>query len=64
MSELFEYKCPNCAGAIEFDSATQKMKCPYCDSEFDVETLKNMDARLVEAQPDEFKWDKESGEAT
>lgn len=43
MSELLEYKCPNCAGALEFDSSSQKMKCPFCDSEFDVETLKNLD---------------------
>ncbi|MBQ9531895.1 MAG: hypothetical protein IJR70_07460 [Eubacterium sp.] len=56
MSELFEYKCPNCGGSVEFDSGTQKMKCPYCDSEFDVEALKNMDNRLDEEQPDEFAW--------
>ena len=61
MSELFEYKCPNCGGAIEFDSSTQKMKCPYCDSEFVVESLKNMDNRLAEMQPDEFKWNEGSG---
>lgn len=46
MSELFEYKCPCCGGAVEFDSGTQKLKCPYCDSEFDVESLKEMDAAL------------------
>ena len=40
MSELLQYKCPNCGGAIEFDSSLQKMKCPYCDAEFDVEALK------------------------
>jgi len=58
MAELFEYKCPNCGGAIEFDSNLQKMKCPYCDSEFDVEALKNMDNRLSEQKPDEFSWEK------
>ncbi|MBE6741961.1 MAG: hypothetical protein E7570_06605 [Ruminococcaceae bacterium] len=61
MSELFEYKCPNCGGAIEFDSSLQKMKCPYCDSEFDVEALKNMDACLSEQQPDAFVWENAQG---
>nr|MCR4925645.1 hypothetical protein [Clostridiales bacterium] len=60
MAELFEYKCPCCGGAINFDTQTQKMKCPYCDSEFDVETLKNMDNRLVEQVPDNFEWDTNS----
>ena len=61
MAELFEYKCPNCGGSVEFDSQTQKMKCPYCDSEFDVEALKNMDSRLDEEQPDEFVWENAEG---
>lgn len=26
MSDLREYKCPACGGAIEFDSKSQKMK--------------------------------------
>lgn len=60
MGELFEYKCPNCGGSIEFDSQTQKMKCPYCDSEFYVEALKSMDNRLNETEPDAFNWDENS----
>ena len=40
MSDLLEYKCPCCGGAIEFNSTLQKMKCPYCDTEFDMETVK------------------------
>ncbi|MBE6719159.1 MAG: hypothetical protein E7571_00700 [Ruminococcaceae bacterium] len=63
MAELFEYKCPNCGGKIEFDSTTQKMKCPYCDSEFEVETLKNMDARLEEMEPDTFDWNTENNDS-
>ena len=46
MSTLLNYKCPNCGGKIEFDSSTQKMKCPFCDTEFDVETLKSYDDEL------------------
>ena len=33
---LQEYECPACGGAMEFNPKTQKLKCPYCDSEFDV----------------------------
>ena len=46
MSDLKEYKCPACGGAIEFDSKSQKMKCPYCDTEFEVETLKELDEQM------------------
>ena len=42
MADLMEYKCPACGGAMEFDSKTQKMKCPYCDTEMDVETFQKM----------------------
>ena len=33
---LHEYECPACGGAMEFNPTTQKLKCPFCDSEFDV----------------------------
>ena len=33
---LQEYECPACGGAMEFNPTTQKLKCLYCDSEFDV----------------------------
>lgn len=38
MSESMEYKCPSCGGAVAFDSAVQKLKCPYCESEYDIES--------------------------
>ena len=42
MSDIMEYKCPACGGAMEFDSKSQKMKCPYCDSEMSVEEFQQM----------------------
>ena len=59
MSEILEYKCPNCGGSMEFDSGTQKMKCPFCDSEFDVAALQQKDAVLDEQQPDHFEWNRD-----
>lgn len=52
MSDILEYKCPCCGGAIRFDSATQKMKCPYCDTEFDVDTLRQFDEERMEEDSD------------
>ncbi len=61
MSTLLEYKCPACGGAIEFDSGLQKMKCPFCDTEFDVETLKELDDELQKEGPDDMSWETEAG---
>ena len=56
MQNMQEYKCPCCGGAIAFDSTIQKMKCPYCDSEFEMETLKAMDEQLKEGKSDSMEW--------
>ena len=61
MAALQEYKCPNCGGAIAFDSGTQKMKCPYCDTEFEMETLAAYDDQLKEEQEDEMNWETDAG---
>ncbi len=53
MADLFEYECPCCAGKIEFDSASQQMKCPYCDTTFDIDTLRGYDEAMNEAEQSE-----------
>lgn len=58
MAVLQEYKCPCCDGAIAFDSGSQKMKCPYCGTEFDVETLLDYDKNLGEDAEDNINWEK------
>lgn len=61
MSVMQEYKCPCCGGAIAFDSTAQKMKCPYCDSEFEMETLRAYDEELNSQQQDNMQWDTQAG---
>lgn len=61
MQTLQEYKCPCCGGAIAFDSSLQKMKCPFCDTEFEMETLKGYDAELQKDQPDQMEWETAAG---
>lgn len=61
MTELLQYKCPACSGQLEFNSSVQKMKCPYCDSEFDVATLKQYDSELENAAKDDMNWETNAG---
>lgn len=61
MNTLQEYKCPCCGGAIAFDSGLQKMKCPYCDTEFEMETLADYDNELKNEQADDMNWTSAAG---
>lgn len=61
MAVLQEYKCPCCGGAIAFDSKLQKMKCPYCDTEFEMETLVSYDEELNNEKEDEMTWETQAG---
>lgn len=51
MATLLEYECPSCGGALQFDSGLQLVKCPFCDSEFPVDTFLDRDAFLEEEAP-------------
>ncbi len=56
MTDLLEYKCPNCGGKIEFNATSQKMKCPFCKSEFELESLKAYDEALKDEKKDKMEW--------
>ncbi|MGP1612903.1 MAG: hypothetical protein ACTTG8_07400 [Catonella sp.] len=58
---LMDYKCPNCGGAINFDTSSQRMKCPFCDTEFDMDTLKDYDNILKEDGDGEINWSAPKG---
>lgn len=61
MAGLQEYKCPCCGGGIAFNSEIQKMKCPYCETEFEMEALQGYDNDLKTDAPDEMEWQTEAG---
>ena len=62
MAKMQEFKCPCCGGAIHFDSTIQKMKCPFCDTEFEMEALQGYDEALNQEQADKMVWDTNAGE--
>lgn len=59
MSSLQDFICPSCAGKIEFNAALQKMKCPYCDTEYSIDSLNEFNNALNEEEikNDSFNWD-------
>lgn len=61
MQALQEYKCPCCGGALAFDSSIQKMKCPFCDTEFDIEAQEGYDEALREEKSDSMEWETTAG---
>ena len=61
MADANEYKCPCCGAKLEFNSTAQKMKCPYCDSEFDVETVQDYNEQLQESTGDDMTWETTGG---
>ena len=61
MAAIKEYKCPCCGGAVEFDSKIQKIKCPYCDTEFDTEAFTAHEEEVQNAKPDEMDWETTAG---
>ena len=55
---LVQHKCPNCNASVSFDSNTQTVKCPYCDSEFATDIfdkqLEKSEMEWQEGEKDEF----------
>lgn len=60
MAGLNEYKCPCCGGAIEFNSAIQKVKCPYCDTEFEMDVIADYSLEASTDGDDEMNWNMDS----
>ena len=56
MSSMKQHKCPCCGGAVEFDANIQKLKCPYCSSEFEVGSLNKAEQLNDSSVEDSIKW--------
>lgn len=57
MAEIHDYKCPCCGGSVEFDSSSQKLKCPYCGTEFDVKTVEDYNREAQNQKPSSMEWE-------
>lgn len=51
-ADVLEYKCPCCGAGLFFGNQIQKMKCQYCDNEFDLDTVREFSQDLDEDAPE------------
>lgn len=68
MGNVMEYECPKCGGTLEFHSSIQKLKCSFCDAEYEMEEMQvpneagqqgqNMQTNM---QADSFQWNTDAG---
>jgi len=63
MADTKQYKCPCCGGEITFTPGTQKLTCPWCDTEFEPQILTSYDDAVKEQGEDSMEWDTEAGSA-
>ena len=55
-ANVLEYKCPCCDAGLVFGNETQKMKCPYCDNEFELDTVVTYNESLNNQNEEDFQW--------
>ena len=58
-----ELECPCCGGTLQFDSHSQDIVCPYCDSHFSVDDLKAYTDDLATDKEDDAAWDESTVQA-
>ena len=61
MSTLLEQKCPHCGGAVEFNVGAQKLKCPYCDAEFDIAAMQRAE-EFVANTVEQINWNSQGSQ--
>ena len=58
MFNQMEYKCPACGGSLAFDSATQKLKCQFCSSVYE---LSQFESQEDQPSSNDMNWNAEPG---
>lgn len=62
MATLMEQKCPCCGGAVKFDTGSQKLKCPFCDTEFDIDTMPQGMDNAGGSTVEQIEWNSDNNE--
>ncbi len=56
MAAVLEFECPACGGGLEFAPNSQKIKCPFCDTELSVEAIEALSNQAPQVDVEEMEW--------
>lgn len=62
MAALLEFECPACGGGLEFEPTSQKVRCPYCDTEFSPEVMEELTKSRNNTSSENIQWEEPEGE--
>lgn len=56
-SHVIEYKCPCCNAGLNFHGGAQRLKCEYCENEFDLDTVRAFNESVEVPDAEEVQWE-------
>ena len=56
MSDIYEYKCTQCGGRMEFNIEEQNMQCPYCGKSISIEEYQSTSLDSTVKEDDNVDW--------
>lgn len=56
-STVLEYNCPCCGAGLQFSAGLQKLKCEYCDNEFEISVLDAYASSNAASDSVVFQWE-------
>ena len=60
MSDIKEYKCPNCGAPLKYNIETKKMVCIFCANTYDLDYVRNNFNEPTSEKSDNFDWIKQT----
>lgn len=54
---IMEYECPCCGAGLRFDGSAQKLSCEYCDTVFELDTIKEYNETIHRPEDQGFHWE-------
>lgn len=56
MSDVTEYKCPNCGAPLKYDIDQQHMVCGFCSNKYDFEYIRSHFKEISDEKLSDFDW--------